>query len=158
MSSQRHAGPVRAARRLDRRAPGLRLLTILLGTAVLVSIVHYADNYANYADYPQTTSGPSPSQAVVGASWFVFTAFGAAALLLFIRGRIVAAVACLAIYSVSGLVGLGHYTVPGATDMPWWRQAHVVADIACGIAILAFAVWALRRHRARLAVGGARPA
>ncbi len=31
--------------------------------------------------------------------------------------------------------------------MPWWRQLHVAADIACGVAILAFVVWALRRRR-----------
>jgi len=73
--------------------------------------------------------------------------FGAAGLLLFSRRRIPAAVACLAVYAISGLVGLGHYTVAGPTDMPWWRQLHVTADIACGVAVLAFAVWALRRHR-----------
>ena len=48
-------------------------------------------------------------------------------------------------YSVSGLIGFGHYTVPGATDMVWWRQTHVVADILCGIAIFGFALWAARR-------------
>ena len=48
---------------------------------------------------------------------------------------------------MSGLVGLGHYTVAGGTDIPWWRQLHVLADIAYGMAVLAFAVWALRRHR-----------
>ena len=51
-------------------------------------------------------------------------------MLLFSRRRIPAAVACLAVYAISGLVGLGHYTVAGPTDMPWWRQLHVTADIA----------------------------
>jgi hypothetical protein len=32
--------------------------------------------------------------------------------------------------------------------MPWWRHAHIVADIACGFAVLAFAAWAVRRSRA----------
>jgi hypothetical protein len=127
-------------------APGLRALVALLAVAVPVSIVHYVDNYANYADYPQPTSGPAPSAAVIGLSWFAFTAFGAAGLLLFVRRRIRPAVACLGVYSLSGLVGLGHYTVAGATDMPAWRQAHIVADILCGIAVLTFAVRALRRH------------
>lgn len=130
--------------------PGLRLLQVLLSVAVLVSIVHYSDNVANYADYPEPTSGPVPSPELIAVSWFVLTAFGAAGLLLLARGRVPAALACLAVYATSGLVGLGHYTVAGATDMPWWRQLHVVADIACGIAVMAFAVWALRRHRAAL--------
>ena len=58
--------------------PGLRVLEGLLAVAVLVSIVHYVDNFANYADYPEPTSGPVPSRGLVGVSWFVFTAFGAA--------------------------------------------------------------------------------
>ena len=124
---------------------GLRLLRGLLALAILVSIVHYADNYANYADYPQPTSGPAPSQATVGLSWFVFTAFGLAGLALYSHGTPGAAAICLGVYSISGLIGIGHYTVPGATDMPWWRQGHVVADILCGIAMFAFAIWAARR-------------
>jgi uncharacterized iron-regulated membrane protein len=28
--------------------------------------------------------------------------------------------------------------------MPWWRQAHIVADITCGIAVLAFAFTTVR--------------
>ena len=128
-----------------RGTPGLRLLIGLVGIAVLVSIVHYVDNVANYADYPQPSAGPAPSRGLIAVSWFAFTAFGVAGLVLFAQRRVGLAAACLAVYSLSGLVGLGHYTVPGATDMPWWRQAHVVADILCGIALLAFAAWTLRR-------------
>lgn len=128
---------------------GLSTLKLLLAVAVLVSIVHYVDNVANFADYPKPTSGPAPSQGVIAASWFVFTAAGAAGLVLFIRDRIRAAAAALAVYSMSGLVGLGHYTVPGAFDMPWWRQLHVVADIACGAAVFGFAIWAVLRDNAR---------
>jgi hypothetical protein len=66
------------------------------------------------------------------------------AYLLFARGRVLPAAICLVIYAGSGLVGLGHYTVDGATEMVWWRQAHVVADILCGIAVLALAIWLVR--------------
>ncbi len=136
------------------RPVGFRLLTGLLAAAVLVSIVHYVDNVANYAQYPEPTSGPpAPSAALIGVSWFVFTAFGTAGFVLFMRHRITTAAACLAIYSVSGLVGLGHYTVPGATDMPWWRQLHVIADIALGIAMLAFAIWAVRGQQSGPTIG-----
>lgn len=43
------------------------------------------------------------------------------------------------------LVGFGHYAIPGAADMVWWRHTHIVADIICGIAILGFALWAALR-------------
>lgn len=130
-------------------APGLRLLQGLLVVAVLVSVVHYVDNVANYADYPVPSSGLAPSRDLIAVSWFALTGFGAAGLVLFTRGRNGWAVACLAVYSLSGLVGVGHYTVPGAFGMPWWRQLHIVVDIGCGLAVLAFAVWALRRPRTR---------
>ena len=136
----------RSRRSIDTPAPAaMRGLRALLAVAVLVSIVHYTDNTPDYDAYPQPTSGPAPSRALVAASWFGFTAFAVAAYLLLRRGRRTAAVACLALYAGSGLVGIGHYTVAGATEMAWWRQAHIVADIACGVAILAYAIWLIRR-------------
>jgi hypothetical protein len=125
----------------------LRILRPLLTVAILVSIVHYVDNTVNYADYPQPTSGPAPARARVGASGVVFTAFGIAGYVLLTRARATAAALCLAVYSGSGLVGFGHYTVRGATDMVWWRQAHIVADILCGIAMIVFAFWLVRYAR-----------
>ena len=115
----------------------LRLLVI----GVVVSVVHYVDNVVNYADYPQADGGLAPSRAVIAVSWFVFTALAYASWQLLRRGRRRAAAAALLAYSLSGLVGLGHYTVEGASGMPWWRHAHVVADIVCGIAIAAAALW-----------------
>jgi hypothetical protein len=61
---------------------------------------------------------------------------------------VTAAAICLAVYSGSGLVGFGHYTVEGATAMPAWRQAHIVADILCGLAMITLALWLVRRERA----------
>ncbi len=128
---------------------GQRILLALLAIAFLVSVIHYTDNYVNYTDYPHPDPGgvPEPSRALVGSSWFVFTAFGVAGLVLFLRRRVVPAATCLTAYSVSGLVGLGHYTVPGATGMVWWRQAHVVADIVLGVLVLAFALWSVTTRR-----------
>ena len=128
-----------------------RVLLWLFGTAFVVSVVHYTDNYVNYDAYPQP--GPdaliAPTAAQVGGAWFVFTALGALGLWLWFRGNITAACVALTGYSVSGLIGVGHYTVSGATDMVWWRQAHIVADILCGIAIFGFAVWMILRGRDR---------
>jgi hypothetical protein len=126
---------------------GERQLRVLFFTAVAVSVVHYTDNYFNYDDYPEPTTGLAPSQTVVGLAWFPFTAFGVAGYLMYRRGRERLAALLLAAYSGSGLVGFGHYAVPGAFDMPWWRQAHVVADITCGLALVAFAIWTVQRPR-----------
>jgi hypothetical protein len=126
-------------------AATLRAARVLLGVAIAVSVVHYVDNFANWADYPHPPSGPDPSRAVIAGAWVVFTASALAGYVLLRRGHVTAAALCLALYSGSGLVGLAHYTVEGATDMPWWRQAHVLADILCGVAVLLFAVRLVRR-------------
>ena len=126
----------------------VRVLGWILVVAVVVSVFHYTDNYVNYDDYPQSSTVPNPSAGLVLGAWFVFTAAGLAGYVLFRRGPSDLALVLLAVYSGSGLVGIGHYLVPGATSMPWWRQLHVCLDIACGIAILTFAIWAVRaRHR-----------
>ena len=131
----------------------VKALTVILGLAIAVSVVHYADNYFNYADYPDPASGPDPSKGLVGASWFLFTGAGLAGYAMFRKqGPTTVALLLLAFYSGSGLVGLGHYTVPGATDMPVWRQAHVVADIALGVAMVAFVLRAASQRRAHVEV------
>jgi hypothetical protein len=126
----------------------VRILSAIFAVAVVVSIIHYTDNYVNYSDYPQSTASRSVSSAalVLGA-WFAFTAAGLAGYLLFRRAPSNLALILLAVYSGSGLVGIGHYLVPGATSMPWWRQAHVCFDITCGIAVFSFAMWAARARR-----------
>ena len=124
-----------------------KALSWLFALAVLVSVVHYVDNYVNYDDYPvpdADSSLPVPSAALVAIGWFVFTAFGGVGMLLWFRRHITSAAIALTGYSVSGLIGFGHYAAPGAFDMVWWRQAHVIADILCGAAILGFALWAAR--------------
>ena len=136
----------------------VRVLSAIFAAAVLVSIVHYTDNYVNYQDYPRSTTVPNPSEGLVFGAWFGFTAAGLAGYVLFRRRPSDLALLLLAAYSGSGLVGIGHYLVPGATSMPWWRQGHLSLDIACGLAIFSFAIWAALARRGRPAPGEAPPA
>jgi hypothetical protein len=120
-----------------------RILPVIFWAAVVVSIVHYTDNFANYSDYPHG-SGPQPSAGVVLAAWFVLTPFGLAGWWLYMHGQIRAGAMLLIVYSTSGLVGIGHYAlVSGMTEQPVWRQAHVVADILLGASVFAFALWSI---------------
>jgi hypothetical protein len=122
----------------------IRVLTPLLGTAIVVSVVHYTDNYVNYSDFPQDGPLPDPSRWLILAAWFAFTAAGIAGYVLFRRAPTTLSLVLLAVYSGSGLIGFGHYTVPGAFDMPAARQAHVIADILLGLGMFAFVIWAAR--------------
>jgi hypothetical protein len=123
-------------------ARAVRILTGIFAVAVVVSVVHYTDNSVNFNDYPQPRAVTLPN--VVIEAWLAFTAVGVAGYLLFRRRPSDLALVLLAAYSGSGVIGIGHYLVPGATSMPWWRQVHVCLDIACGIAMLSFALWAAR--------------
>ena len=125
----------------------VRILSWIFAVAVVVSIIHYTDNYVNFHDYPQPRTGPKPSAGGVLGAWFGFTAAGLAGYLVFRRRPSGLALVLLAAYSGSGLVGIGHYLVPRATSMPWWRQVHVCLDIASGIAVFSFAMWAARARR-----------
>lgn len=111
---------------------------VLLGLAV--SVVHYLDNTINYADFPSGGPLPDPSRGLVGGSWLFFATAAVAALVALRRDRRREAALAMAVFAGSGLVGVGHYTVPGALDMPWWRHAHVLADIACGLALVVCAL------------------
>ena len=115
--------------------------------AIAVSIVHYTDNYTLYEEYPTSDTLPNPSQDLIGFAWFLFTAFALAGLYFLRTGNYIAAGISLAVYSGSGLVGIGHYAAGGTGDFPWWRHAHIVADVILGFAVLACALTLVRRPR-----------
>jgi hypothetical protein len=128
--------------------PNLRALNVVFFAAVASSLVHYTDNYLAFDRFPDGGPGPQISADSIWIAWLVFTAFGVAGYLQYRRGRIELGAGLLAVYSLSGLIGLGHYTAPGMSELAWWRHVHIWTDILCGSAVLAFAVWSVRQRRA----------
>lgn len=131
----------------------LHVLNIIFFTAVAVSVVHYTDNYLAFDRYPQGGPGPEIGPDTIWIAWVVLTSFGVAGYALYRRERVVPGAALLGVYSLSGLVGLGHYTAPGMSALEWWRHLHIWADIACGAAVLAFAAWSVQQERGALLRG-----
>ncbi len=125
----------------------VKILTAILAVAVVTSIVHYTDNYLAFDQYPKSDTGPNITADTIWISWVILTAAGVGGYLLYRRRQIRAAVSLLAVYSLSGLVGIGHYSAPGMSQLAWWRHLHIGVDIACGVAVFAFAVWSARRVR-----------
>jgi hypothetical protein len=115
-----------------------RLLTGLLIAAVLASIVHYVDNVVRYEEYAPDGAGLITAP-VIAASWWFFTAFGAWGYVNFRRGEPHRAAVGLAVYSISGLIGLVHYTTVSPSDFDLLQNTFVVLDVLLGAAILAFA-------------------
>ncbi len=121
------------------RAAELRLTRRVLVAAVLVSIVHYADNTVRFAAYEQ--GKPTiVTQASIPVSWVLFTAAAVAGYVLLRRGVRTAAAALLAVYSASGLVGLLHYTVAPPAAFDWFQNTFIVADVLLGVAVLVVAI------------------
>jgi hypothetical protein len=127
--------------------PNVRLLNIVFFSAVASSIVHYTDNYLAFDRFPQASSGPELTDDMIWIAWAVLTAVGVAGYVLYRRGQVRRGSMLLAVYSISGLVGLAHYTAPGMSELAWWRHLHIWVDIACGVAVLAFAVWSVQQTR-----------
>lgn len=129
------------------RADRLTLLRRLLMVAVAESFVHYLDNTLRYRDY----TGRNPpaisswiAQWIIPVSWVLFTMIAVIGYRRFREGRWSHASAWLAIYSLSGLVSVGHYAGISVSDLSVFQNVFVFADIAAGVAVLAFAIWTAR--------------
>src|SRR4051794_28915325 len=132
----------------------LTVLRVLLVVGIAESFVHYLDNTLRYSDY----TGPNPpavtswiAQWMIPVSWFLFTAAAVVGYRRFRDGRWSEAAAYLAIYSVSGLISIGHYVGVSVDDLSAFQNTFVFLDIAIGTAVLAFAAWTWRRSRSTVA-------
>jgi hypothetical protein len=125
-----------------------RTLQLLLGLAIPLSLVHYTDNYLAFEQYPQGRLFGRPlTPDAIWIGWLLFTAAGVLGYLLYRRDRPLAASAALAVFSVGGLISLGHYGEPGMGRLAVWRHVAVWVDVLLGAAVLAFAVWTALRPR-----------
>lgn len=118
----------------------MRFPTLLVSTAAALSLIHYGDNYLNFDLYPQEGALIEISRDLVWIGWLFYAGFALAAYFLWRRGRIAAACMCLAVFSISGLISLGHYTAEEMSQLAAWRHVFIWVDITLGAAILAFAV------------------
>lgn len=121
-----------------------RVLQVLLAVAIVESFVHYLDNTLRYADY----TVPDPSAVgglvqrwMIPVSWVLFTAAAIAGYRRFREQQWSRAAAWLALYSMSGLISLLHYTDISVDDLSPFQNAFVFADVALGALVLAFALW-----------------
>ena len=108
-------------------------------TALGLSTVHYIDNTVRFDDYSQGTSGAA-TRALVPIVWVLFTAAGLAGLRYLRRGVRSLAGPLLGVYSVSGLIGVLHYTVVSPGDFDWFQNLSIAGDFLAGAAVMALAV------------------
>lgn len=121
--------------------PGSRqvhaLFRVLLAGVVLTT-VHYTDNYLDFDSYPQPGS-LRPWQ--VWAAWLLLTAVGVAGYRLYKRGQVLPAYVCLVVYSYTGLSSLGHYLYGALGEFSAKQHAFILVDGLAGASVIAFVVW-----------------
>jgi uncharacterized membrane protein len=121
------------------RTDELTLVRRVFVTALLLSVVHYIDNTVRYDDY----SGGKDSlitQAMIPLSWVLFTVAGVAGYRFLTQGKRSLGGSLLGLYSVSGLIGVLHYTTVSAGDFSGFQNTFIGLDFLAGLAVFIVAV------------------
>jgi hypothetical protein len=128
--------------------PSERVVRLVLGAAIVSTLIHYTDNFVNIEEYPQPHW---INHAVIPTVWVILTAVGLGGYALFRRGSYAAAGLCFLVYSYTGLSSLGHYSYGPLSDFSTKMHAGIWLDALTGAAVLVVALWLLfgrmRRRR-----------
>lgn len=126
------------------RTPSVATVGGVVLASVVVTAVHFTDNYVSIETYPQPDW---VSEAVVVVAWPLLTAFGVAGYLLYRRGRFAVANACLLVYAYTGISSLGHFLSGSPDEFTPRGLVSVLADGVAGFAVLGLAIWSILAHR-----------
>jgi hypothetical protein len=121
------------------RSEELTRVRFVFVTALLLSVVHYIDNTVRFDDYTGGKKG-FITQAMIPVSWVLFTAAGVAGYRSLKQGNRGLGGSLLGVYSVSGLIGLFHYTTVSASDFDWFQNTFIALDFLAGAAVFVLAV------------------
>jgi hypothetical protein len=124
---------------------------VVLVAAFIVSVVHYTDNYVRFDEYPNDMPD-LVTRPSIPAAWVVFTGFAIAAYVFYEQGQRGRAAICLAVYSVSGLIGPLHYTSGALSEFDAFQHFNIATDSVAGVACLAMAVWLATKPAPAVAV------
>ena len=126
------------------RSAEIVVVRIAFVTALLLSVVHYIDNTVRFDDYTGGKKG-FVTRGMVPLSWVLFTVAGMAGYRFLKQGNRGLGGSLLGAYSVSGLVGVLHYTTVSPGDFDWFQNTFIALDFLAGLAVFVLAV--------RLAIG-----
>ena len=129
-------------RRPDRRHVDVLFRVLLAG--VVLTTVHYTDNYLYFDEYPQPGS---LQRWHVWAGWLLLTAVGVAGYRLYASGRALPGYVCLVVYSYTGLSSLGHYLYGTLGEFSAKQHFFILVDGVAGASVIAFVVWSVVTQR-----------
>ena len=130
------------------RPPSAFAVRWVVAGTIALTLFHFTDNAVNVDTYPQAGWQPDWFEWVVGVAWALYTAVGAAGLLLYERGRLRAAHACLLIYGLLVVSSLGHFLYGSPDELTTRGLISVLVDAVAGSVVVAVALWSnLARRR-----------
>jgi CHASE2 domain-containing sensor protein len=138
------------------RPPSAFVVRWVVAGTVALTLFHFTDNAVNVDTYPQAGWQPDWFEWVVGVAWALYTAVGAAGLLLYERGRFRAAHACLLIYGLLVVSSLGHFLYGSPDELTTRGLISVLVDAVAGSVVVGVALWSILARR-RLAALPAAP-
>ena len=126
------------------RPPSKSLVRAVVVSSILVTALHYTDNYISIEDYPQPDW---IHRETIYITWFLLTLIGAAGYMLFREGLFASAGLYLLVYSYTGTSSLGHYPYGGAGDFTAKMHLLIWSDALVGLLVAACALWILLTRR-----------
>ena len=121
------------------RLEELAVVRWVFGTALGLSVVHYIDNTVRYDDY---TGGKDSfvTQPMIPLSWLLFVTAGVIGYRALKQGQRARGGWLLALFSVSGLIGIGHFTTVSPGDFSAFQNTFIALDFLAGLAVFVLAV------------------
>jgi hypothetical protein len=134
---------------VNEQARAVNILKGIIAAEMLSTAIHYTHNFIDVRHYPGPSYLYTPTRVLIVISWPLLTGIGLVGYRRYREGRLREAEVCLLVYSITGIVTLGHF-IYGNPHIPAFFYATLFTDALTGFAVLAFATWLARG-------GGARP-
>ncbi|HVF52581.1 MAG TPA: hypothetical protein VNC78_03130 [Actinomycetota bacterium] len=112
--------------------------------SVVVTALHYTDNYISIEDYPQPDW---IHRETILIAWSLLTLIGIGGYMMFRDGRSLSAGLYLLVYSYTGLSSLGHYPYGSAGEFSAKMHVFIWTDALVGALVAICAVWILLSRR-----------
>lgn len=126
---------------MNEHANRLLVLRAILAASVVSTALHYTHNYLYVEHYPQSDlASNATTQLGILIVWPLLTGVGVLGYWLYGRRSYAFAHRCLALYSLLGIITLGHF-VDGSPHIPAFWYTTIFTDALAGFAVLAFAAW-----------------
>jgi hypothetical protein len=118
----------------------LTVLKTILAAGILSTAIHYTHNFVAVNRYPGPKDLDTATRVAIVVAWPLLTFIGLTGYRRYRERRYREAHVCLAMYSITGIVTLGHFLY-GNPRVPAFFHATLFTDAITGFAMLAFVLW-----------------